>query len=206
MNPRWVVVIPVKRSSHGKSRLEVPGVDRADLARAIALDTIEAAARCELVLQVVVVSDDPALGRDSATIPALRFVPEGEPHGLDAAIATGIEAIDPNGRMPRAALLGDLPALRSAELAEALQAAASVERGVVSDGEGTGSTLVTAGPGAEWASSFGEGSFGRHVAAGCVPLEIPDASTLRRDVDTAAQLEAALALGLGLRTAAVLGR
>ncbi len=55
-----------------------------------------------------------------------------------------------------------------------------------------------------WTSSFGDGSFARHVALGCAPLEIPDASTLRRDVDTAAQLEAARALGLGPRTAALL--
>ena len=202
--PRWVVVVPVKRSSRGKSRLEVEGVDRSALARAIALDTIEAAARCEEVLQVVVVSDDPALARDAAMIPALRFVPEGEARGLDAAVATGIEAIDPGGRMPRAALLGDLPSLRPADLAEALRAAASVDRAVVADAEGTGSTLVTATAGVAWASSFGDGSFARHTAAGCTPLEIPDASTLRRDVDTAAQLEAAVALGIGIRTAAVL--
>ena len=201
---RWVVAVPVKRSAQGKSRLEVPGVDRAALARAIALDTIEAAARCEAVLQVVVVSDDPVLARDSATIPALRLVPEGDPRGLDAAVATGVEAIDPSGRMPRAALLGDLPALRPADLAAALQAAASVDRSVVADAEGTGSTLVTALPGVAWASSFGEGSFARHTSAGCTPLEIPDASTLRRDVDTADQLEAALRLGIGPRTTAVL--
>lgn len=202
---RWVVVVPVKRSSHGKSRLDAPGTDRAALARAIALDTIDAASRCEAVLQVVVVSDDPELARESATIPALRFVPEGEPRGLDAAIATGIAAIDPGGRMPRAALLGDLPALRPADLADALRAAASVDRSVVADAEGTGSTLVTARPGVEWTSSFGDGSLARHVALGCAVLAIPDASTLRRDVDTAPQLAAAAALGLGPRTAALHG-
>jgi 2-phospho-L-lactate guanylyltransferase len=201
---RWVVVVPVKRSAQGKSRLEVAGVDRAELARAIALDTIEAAARCESVLQVVVVSDDPVLARESATIPALRTVSEGDPRGLDAAVATGIEAIDPSGRMPRAALLGDLPSLRPADLHEALRAAASVDRAVVADAEGTGSTLVTARPGVPWSSSFGDGSFARHTAAGYTALEIPDASTLRRDVDTADQLEAAVRLGVGRRTAAVL--
>ncbi|WP_307858571.1 2-phospho-L-lactate guanylyltransferase [Microbacterium flavescens] len=197
--------MPVKRSAQGKSRLQVEGVDRAELARAIALDTIEAAARCEVVLQVVVVSDDPALARESATIPALRIVPEEDPRGLDAAIASGIEAVDPSGRMPRAALLGDLPALRPVDLAGALRAAASVDRAVVADAEGTGSTLVTAMPGVAWASSFGEGSFARHTAAGCAAVEIPDASSLRRDVDTAAQLEAAVRLGVGPRTAALLG-
>lgn len=200
---RWVVVVPVKPSARAKSRLEVDGVGRADLARAIALDTLAAASACELVAQVVVVTDDAALAREAATIPALRFVPEGDAQGLDAAVAAGVAAIDPGGRMPRAALLGDLPALRPADLAEALRAAASVPRGVVPDAEGTGSTLVTAVPGTPWESSFGEGSFARHVALGCEALQIPDASTLRRDVDTAAQLEVARVLGLGPRTAAL---
>ncbi len=196
--------MPVKPSARAKSRLEVDGVGRADLARAIALDTLAAAAACDLVAQVVVVTDDAALAREAAAIPALRFVPEGEARGLDGAVAAGMAAVDPNGRMPRAALLGDLPALRPGDLADALGVAASVDRAVVADAEGTGSTLVTAAAGVEWVSSFGEGSFARHVALGCEAPAIPDASTLRRDVDTAAQLEAARALGLGPRTAALL--
>ncbi|WP_228484677.1 2-phospho-L-lactate guanylyltransferase [Microbacterium cremeum] len=197
--------MPVKPPARGKSRLEVAGVDRAALAHAIALDTLAAATACELVAQVVVVTNDPALARESAAIPALRFVPEGEARGLDAAVATGMAAMDPNHRMPRAALLGDLPALRPADLADALRAAASVDRAVVADAEGTGSTLVTAAAGTAWTSSFGDGSFARHLELGCQALPVPDASTLRRDVDTAGQLEAAHALGLGPRTAALLG-
>lgn len=197
-------MVPVKPSARGKSRLDVPGVDRAALARAVALDTLAAATACELVVQVVVVTDDAALARDAATIPALRFVPEGDARGLDAAVAAGMAAVDPNGRMPRAALLGDLPALRPQDLADALKTAASVDRGVVADAEGTGSTLVTAAPGIAWSSTFGEGSFARHRASGCVALEVPDASTLRRDVDTADQLDAAVRLGVGPRTAALL--
>ena len=203
---RWVVVVPVKPPARAKSRLEVEGVGRADLARAIALDTLEAATTCDLVAQVVVVTDDAALAREAAMIPALRFVPERDGAGLDAAVATGVAAIDPGGRMPRAALLGDLPALRPEDLAEALRAAASVSRGVVPDAEGTGSTLVTAAPGVDWTSAFGEGSLARHIALGCAELRIRDASTLRRDVDTADQLEIAQTLGLGPRTAALLAR
>ena len=203
-NARWVVVVPVKPSARAKSRLDVAGVGRADLARAIALDTLAAASARQRVAQVVVVTDDATLAREAALIPALRFVPEGEAGGLDAAVAVGVAAIDPDGRMPRAALLGDLPALRPEDLAEALRTAASVDRTVVPDAEGTGSTLVTAHAGIAWETSFGDGSFARHVALGCEALPIADASTLRRDVDTAAQLTAAAALGLGPRTAALL--
>ncbi len=219
--PRWAVVVPVKGPARGKSRLEVAGVDRVALARAIALDTIAAAAACPEVERVIVVTDDAALPLHAAGIPHLKWVDEtatrerlasagatGAPvtlpeAGLDGAVALG--TADAGERMPRAALLGDLPALRPADLAAALRAAASVDRAVVADGEGTGSTLVTAAPGVTWRSAFGDGSFARHVDLGCTPLDVADASTLRRDVDTAAQLDAAAALGVGERTSAVLG-
>jgi 2-phospho-L-lactate guanylyltransferase len=199
--PDWTVVIPVKPSARGKSRLSVEGVDRVALARAIALDTIAAAVACESVAQVVIVTDDGGLVLQAADIPGLQFVSDAAAVGLDAAVALGAATAE---GMPRAALLGDLPALRPADLEEALEAAAWVDRGVVADAEGTGSTLVTAREGVSWLSAFGEGSLARHVARGCVPLEIPDASTLRRDVDTVEQLDTAVAHGVGPRTAAAL--
>ncbi len=77
----WSLVIPVKPAAVGKSRLSVPGIDREALARAIALDTIDAAARATSVTEVVVVTDDPgvraALVCDAATLtnsPAARAV------------------------------------------------------------------------------------------------------------------------------------
>lgn len=196
----WTVVIPVKPSVRGKSRLDVAGVDRVSLAQAIALDTIAAAAACEAVARVVVVTGDGGLVIQAVDITGLRFVSDEDAAGLDAAIALGAETAD---GMPRAALLGDLPALRPTDLAAALHAAASVDHGVVADAEGTGSTLVTAQAGVPWQSAFGDGSFARHRAMGFASLEIPDASTLRRDVDTAEQLDEAAALGLGPRTAAL---
>lgn len=45
----WAVVIPVKPGAVGKSRLRLADVDRVTLARAIALDTIAAAASCSEV-------------------------------------------------------------------------------------------------------------------------------------------------------------
>ncbi|NYF15281.1 2-phospho-L-lactate guanylyltransferase [Microbacterium sp. AK009] len=198
----WVVVVPVKATTRGKSRLSVDGVHRVALARAIALDTVAAAASCPLVSQVIVVTDEATLPLHAADIPGLRFVPEGEARGLNAAIAAGIDAA--GDRMPRAALLGDVPALRGDDLAVALRAASQVERGVVADAEGTGSTLVTARAGVAWRSAFGEGSFAAHRALGCEVLEVPRDSTLRRDVDTAEQLREARGIGLGARTTAVL--
>lgn len=198
----WAVIVPVKPAAIGKSRLDVPAVDRVTLARAIALDTIAAAAACPSVAQVFVVTDEGALVALAFDIPGLRFVPEGDAQGIDAAVALGAKAAAE--RMPRAALLGDLPALRPADLDAALAAASAVDRGVVADAEGTGTTLVTARSGIPLRTSFGDGSFARHVELGCVPLEVEAGSSLRRDVDTSGQLDAAAALGVGPRTAAVL--
>ncbi len=198
----WVVIVPVKPATVGKSRLADAAVDRAALARAIALDTIAAAAGATRVARVVVVTDDEELIRAASGLPRITTVPETEAAGLDAAIALGAAAAGQG--TPRAALLGDLPALRPADLDAALTAAGSVERGLVPDAEGTGSTLVTARAGAVWTTAFGEDSAARHRLLGCTDLDVPEDSTLRRDVDTPAQLAEAESLGLGPRTAALL--
>jgi 2-phospho-L-lactate/phosphoenolpyruvate guanylyltransferase len=196
----WTIVVPVKPTAIGKSRLSVDGVSREALARAIALDTIEAASRADGVGEVIVVTGDEELDAAASALSGVRVVGEGAARGLDAAVAVGA-ASAPGAR---AALLGDVPALRPADLAAALLLAGAVDHGVVADAEGTGSTLVTAAAGMPWASAFGEGSFTRHVGLGFSALAVAEDSTLRRDVDTAAHLTDAARLGLGSRTARLL--
>ncbi|MCR2783334.1 MULTISPECIES: 2-phospho-L-lactate guanylyltransferase [unclassified Microbacterium] len=191
----------MKPAATGKSRLAAAGVDRTALARAIARDTIDAAARTPGVARVIVVSDD---ADAAATIPSgpgatVTVLPD-PGGGLNAAIAAGLAGHSG----PRAALLGDLPALRPSELATALRRASTVERAVVPDAEGTGSTLVTAAAGVPWDSAFGADSFARHERLGAVPVRLPPASGLRRDIDTAAQLRQLDDLGAGPRTTALL--
>lgn len=197
-NAQWVVVVPLKPAAVGKSRLRDGGEQ---LVRAIGLDTVAAASAAAAVARVIVVTADAATAAAAAGLPGVEVVPEPTPSGLNAAIAAGIQGA---GRGPRAALLGDLPALRPEDLDAALVAAASVDRAVVPDAEGTGSTLVTAQAGVAWSSAFGADSFARHTALGCAPLPVPAVSTLRRDVDTAEQLADAATLGLGPRTTALL--
>jgi 2-phospho-L-lactate guanylyltransferase len=193
---QWTVVVPVKPAGSGKSRLEGAAAARQELARAIALDTIAAAAQ---VARVVVVTADDGI---AACLDGGVAVIADPGAGLNAAVAAGAAAAGVGTW--RAALLGDVPALRPADLAAALEAAARYERAVVGDADGTGSTLVTAAPGVPWQSAFGPDSFRRHLELGFTALPISDASTLRHDVDTPAQLATAVALGLGPRTAAVL--
>nr|WP_154923519.1 2-phospho-L-lactate guanylyltransferase [Microbacterium testaceum] len=198
----WTIIVPVKPAAVGKSRLAGVDTDREALARAIALDTINAAAAAAHVARVLVVTDDAGVRVELRRARAVEVVAEGDTRGLDAAIALGASAAGQG--TPRAALLGDLPALRPADLDHALELAASVERGLVPDAEATGSTLVTARAGAVWVSAFGKDSAARHRLLGCTDLAVDRESTLRRDVDTAAQLSEAVALGVGPRTSAVL--
>jgi 2-phospho-L-lactate guanylyltransferase len=101
-----------------------------------------------------------------------------------------------------AALVGDLPALRPDELTAALAAAADHPRAFVPDAAGTGTTLLTAAPGVDLHPEFGADSAARH---GRTALPLDAGPGLRQDVDTAADLHAAAAVGLGPATAAELG-
>ena len=188
MSSRWVVVIPVRDG--GKTRLVVPGVDHAALARAIALDTIEAAAA---VADVRVVSTDASLA-----LPGTTFVRETQARGIGEAVRRGLVGVTG----PRAVLLGDLPGLLSADLAEALEQAEEHDRSAVPDVEGTGTTLVAATAGHDLVPSFGPDSWRLHRAAGFRELAVPATSTVRRDVDLLEHLTGPL----GPRTSAVLGR
>ncbi|MET0931547.1 MAG: hypothetical protein ABWX74_18650 [Aeromicrobium sp.] len=188
MSARWTVVIPVRPA--GKSRLVVPGVDRAEIARAIALDTIEAAS---VVADVRIVTTDATLA-----LPGTTLVREPEPRGIAEAVRRGLVGV--TGR--RAVLLGDLPGLDPADLVEALRLAEHLMLSAVADAEGTGTTLAAATAGHDLLPLFGDGSWRRHVAAGFTPLDVPATSTVRRDVDLAAHL----AGPLGPRTSAVLSR
>jgi 2-phospho-L-lactate guanylyltransferase len=192
---RWLVVVPVKGTADAKSRLQAG----ADLALAIALDTVQAAASAPGVSAVIVVTHpSAAVAFDEVD----AFVEMLEQPGLDTAVAAGLAtaATFAAPGLGVAVMLGDLPALQPSELGTALAAAALVDRAMVADATGTGTTLITARDGASHDPAFGAGSAAAHGAAGYVPLDVPVTSGLRRDVDTAEDL-AALAGRLGSRTA-----
>ena len=187
---KWTVIIPVKPPAIGKSRLGLGPT----VARAIALDTVAAAVSCSVVDRVIVVTADAAFRP-----PGTERLLEDSPSGIDAAVASGA-ALAGIG-IARAALLGDLPSLASEELAAALAAAEALApehpRCFVSDHEGTGTTLVTAAPGIELLTAFGGGSAAKHRALGLFELDLPADSSVRFDVDTPEQLEAARRRGAG---------
>ncbi|WP_433614077.1 hypothetical protein ACQP2P_06845 [Dactylosporangium sp. CA-139114] len=114
------------------------------------------------------------------------------------------EAGDVGRRLGVVALTADLPAMRPEDLESALVAAARAgRRAFVPDLEGTGTVLLAAPAGEALAPHFGPGSAAAHLRSGAVRLDGAWPS-LRRDVDTAADLDAAARLGLGTHTGQVL--
>lgn len=197
---RWTVVIPVKPAAAGKSRLELPDLDRTNLARAIALDTIDAVAACTAITRVLVVTSDPETIDAVSTIAGVEVVLD-TASGLLPAIRLGLETVV-GGR--RAVLLGDVPGLRPTELSHALALAATAGRAFVPDADATGTVLATAGTGLAFEPRFGPESAAAHRAAGFAELGLPADWGLRRDVDTLAHLEQlAAAELLGPRTTAL---
>jgi 2-phospho-L-lactate guanylyltransferase len=179
---QWTVIIPVKPAAIGKSRLGLGP----ELARAIALDTVAAVVACDAVDRVIVVTADAAFRP-----PGIEVLLERAPSGIDAAVAAGAELAGIG--TARAALLGDLPSLVPAELAAALDSATNHRGAFVRDNEGTGTTLVTAASGVELLTAFGRDSASKHRALGLVELLLPQDSSVRYDVDTPEQLQAATA-------------
>jgi 2-phospho-L-lactate guanylyltransferase len=204
--PRWAIVVPVKQLAVAKSRLLADDVVRRELALAMALDTVRAAAECPAVSDVVAVSDDPQAVEALRTL-SVHVVPDQPDAGLNPALAHGAqEGAARDAGAAIAAMSADLPALRPADLADLLLLAGSADSAIVGDAGGEGTTLLTARTAATFAPRYGEQSRRAHVAAGAVDLTASAAQSLRQDVDTLADLAIAASLGCGPATSDVLSR
>jgi len=199
MRPGFVTVVPVKPPIVGKSRLDVGDPERRRaLASAFALDTVAACLRTEQVAQVLVATDDARFAQDLHAL-GCHVMPDGDTNDLNAALGqAAAEAHRRWDHLVPVAVCADLPALRPADLDDAL---AQVDRGrpaFVADAEGTGTTLYLA-PYELFEPRFGPGSAQAHREAGALEVR-GELATLRHDVDDLAGLDAALALGLGPAT------
>ncbi|GAA1977059.1 2-phospho-L-lactate guanylyltransferase [Catenulispora subtropica] len=203
----WCLVVPVKRLGRAKSRLigaDVPPELRERLALAFATDAVTAALSATRVAGVLVVTDDPTAAAVLGALGA-KIVPDAPDAGLNAAFAFGAgtaRRIHGDG-IGVAASAADLPALRGAELDIALARVAGDKRHFIADAHDIGTTMLFAPPGTDLDPRFGGPSRAAHTASGAVELPGTDISSLRRDVDTPADLVDALRLGVGPATAAV---
>jgi 2-phospho-L-lactate guanylyltransferase len=177
----WTILVPLKPLALAKSRLRgaAPESAHEELVLAMAQSTANAALTTDLVTRLVFISNQ--------HVPYFETVPDG--YGtLNEAIRHAEQAI--SGAV--AVLPADLPALDPGELGEALRVAAA-RRSFVADASGRGTTLLAA-PAGGLRPSFGPGSARAHERSGARRLENPW-PTLRRDVDTADDLHAAIRLG-----------
>lgn len=201
--PRYGIIVPVKPAAIAKSRLSRLGDDlRRDLVVAFAADTILAAAQSPLVDVVLAVTDDHQLARSLSELGAL-VIPDGTTDDLNGTLLEA--AYEVRRRRPElrvAALCADLPALRADDLTRAL-VTAPPSLSFVADRAGVGTTLLVAPTPQLFTPRFGPDSRDAHLDAGAVELDIADIASLRHDVDTPADLVAALELGVGPRTSTV---
>ncbi|WP_040780737.1 2-phospho-L-lactate guanylyltransferase [Nocardia pneumoniae] len=210
MRPHSVhAVIAVKSLDRAKSRLadRLRPEHRARLVLAMLADTVTATAAVAAVVSVTVVTPDPAVADLARTLGAdVHPEPrERNSDGLNTALAATAAVLRAaHGPIDLLALQADLPALRPEELADMLATAPPGSRSIVVDHAGSGTAaLVVRDPVAALDPRFGPGSARSHIAAGAVDLA-GDWPGLRLDVDTADDLDRAVALGAGDATRAVL--
>jgi len=198
----WAVVVPVKRLAVAKTRLALEPSVRADLALAMAMDTVAACIATEAT--VLVVTDD---ARAAVAVRGVGadVVADAPDAGLNAALRHGAQTLasrHPGARL--VAVSSDLPSLTGATLAQVLARAEVPDLSCVADAGGTGTTVLAAASLRAFAPVFGDGSRQRHVDAGAVDLSAYADPRVRRDVDTLGDLAAACDLGCGPATAAVI--
>jgi 2-phospho-L-lactate/phosphoenolpyruvate guanylyltransferase len=204
------LIIAIKRLNAAKTRL-APMFDglahgaREELVLAMLADTITAAAAVPAVHTITVVTPD-AVAADAARAHGAQVLMDPTPAGHVDPLNTALRAAEAAIRSHSAniaVLQGDLPALQSRELAQALGAARAQPRSFVSDRHGTGTAALFAF-GIPLDPDFGLNSARRHTDSGAVELTRPWPG-LRCDIDTQDDLTAALRLGVGIATKRVVG-
>lgn len=199
----WHVVLPLKGTPDAKSRLDLPRSTRDRMVHAMAADTLEALLAAAEVQKVSILSRrrDLSLPSTSAAEAEVIVQPRGL-GSLDQALAW-FASTHTDGSSGLAVVVADLPALRPASMTAVLTSAAHHRVAMVTDTEGSGTTVLTAGNAAELPPHFGEASAAAHRAAGAVYVRgTPD---VQCDVDTVLDLARARVLGLGQHTLALLG-
>lgn len=200
------LIIAVKRLPAAKTRLSAlfAAEVRERVVLAMLVDTITAAQAVATVRSITVVTPDEVAAAAARALGAVVVVdptPAHHPDPLNNAIlaaAGQVQASEPNVVV----LQGDLPALQTSDLSDALAAARWHARSFVADRQGTGtSALFSFGVAPD--PRFGTDSARRHRDSGAVELT-GGWPGLRCDIDTPEDLAEARVLGVGAATTAAL--
>jgi 2-phospho-L-lactate guanylyltransferase len=193
------LIVAVKRLAAAKTRLApvFSARTRENVVLAMLVDTLTAAARVGSVRHITVITPDDAAAAAATELGAEVLsdpTPEGHPDPLNNAIAAA-EQVVANSVANIVVLQGDLPALQTQELAEAIAAARHHHRSFVADRLGTGTAALFAF-GAPLDPRFGPDSCAQHRRSGAIELTGAWPG-LRCDIDTPDDLAAARRLGMG---------
>ncbi|ORV85233.1 2-phospho-L-lactate guanylyltransferase [Mycobacterium interjectum] len=197
------LIIAVKRLAAAKTRLApvFSARTRERVVLAMLIDTLTAASGVAALGSITVITPDDAAAAAASELGAGVLAdptPEDNSDPLNSAIATAERAV--SGSFANIVVLqGDLPALQTQELAEAIAAARHHRRSFVADRLATGTAALCAF-GAPLDPQFGPDSCARHRRSGAIELTGAWPG-LRCDVDTPADLTAARRLGVGSATA-----
>jgi 2-phospho-L-lactate guanylyltransferase len=197
------LIIAVKRLAAAKTRLApvFSARTRETVVLAMLMDTLTAAGRARSLGSITVITPDDAAAAAAIELGAGVLVdptPEGHPDPLNNAITTAERAVG-SSFANVVALQGDLPALQTQELNEAIAAARQHRRSFVADRLATGTAALFAF-GSPLEPQFGSDSSARHRSSGAIELTGAWPG-LRCDVDTPSDLAAARRLGVGAATA-----
>ena len=201
------LVIAVKRLTAAKTRLApvFSAATRENIVLAMLVDTINAASAVTVLQSVIIVTPDETAAAAARGLGALVLTdptPEGHCDPLNNALLAA-EAMVRRDTANVVALQGDLPALQTHELAEAIAAARSQPRSFVTDRHGTGTSALFSF-GAALDPRFGAHSAERHRRSGAIELTGAWPG-MRCDIDTPDDLLVARGLGVGSATARAIG-
>lgn len=196
------LIIAVKRLGAAKTRLApiFAAPAREEVVLAMLIDTIAAAARVPALHSITVVTPDGEAAAAAIELGARVLTdptPEGHADPLNNAI-NAAAAVAGEHTPHLAVLQGDLPALQTHELTEAIAAARTYPRSFIADRHGSGtSALFTFGVPLD--PRFGTNSAAEHRHSGAIELTGAWPG-LRCDIDTPEDLSAARQLGMGAAT------
>ena len=190
----WTAIVPLKTEGARKTRLSghLSEIAREQLSETLFRHVIGTLRSCPSVARIVSLSDGPALidGLD-------RICDSGR--GLNAELQDVIDAIRADHGDARLLILhADLPLLEVADV-EALARAASGGVAIAPDRAGAGTNALAIGADRPFTFCFGRESFARHRAQAPDAAIITGRPGLALDVDTPADLRAAVTLGFSGR-------
>ena len=211
-NHRLSAVVPVKRFAHAKARLSscLDRHERAELARLMLLDVLDALEQCVDLSSVLIVTADSEAAMLSARR-RIHVVHQADDCGVNAALASVCNKLtETDADAGLLVVPADIPHLSVASISAAVHAVSKPRSIALAAAHADGGTnLLACRPVAALPLTFGPSSFQRHleaaVAAG-LDVTILTEPDVRLDIDRPDDLHEFLALRSNSRTHEFLAR